>query len=163
MSPIIRIDDLNDPALRDYRDLTDVALRRVVEPREGLYLAESSKVIARAIESGHQPRSVLLLEKWLDELEPILAGFDVPIFVGTTRTLESVTGFTMHRGALASMARPALLPVSDVIAGTHRIVVIEDIVIRMWEPSSAQSSGLVLMPCSSLRDAQTRCIVGVFE
>jgi tRNA G18 (ribose-2'-O)-methylase SpoU len=128
VSPIIRIDDLNDPALRDYRDLTDVALRRVVEPREGLYLAESSKVIARAIESGHQPRSVLLLEKWLDELEPILAGFDVPIFVGTTRTLESVTGFTMHRGALASMARPALLPVSDVIAGTHRIVVIEDIV-----------------------------------
>lgn len=128
VAPIIRISDLHDPALRDYRDLTDVALRRAIEPQEGLYIAESSKVIARAIAAGHRPRSVLLLEKWLDELEPMLSELDVPMYVGTTRTLESITGFTMHRGALASMARPALLPVADVIAGAHRIVIIEDIV-----------------------------------
>ncbi len=125
---IIRIDDFHDAALRDYRDLTDVALRRVMEPREGLYLAESSKVISRAIAAGHRPRSVLLLEKWLDELEPILEGFDIPIYVGSSKTLESTTGFSMHRGALASMNRPALAPVSEIIAGARRIVVIEDIV-----------------------------------
>ena len=125
---IIRISDLLDPALRDYRDLTDVALRRVIEPEEGLYLAESTKVIARAIAAGHRPRSLLVLEKWLDELAPILDGLDVPIYVGASETLESITGFTMHRGALASMARPALRPVSEVIADATRVVVIEDVV-----------------------------------
>lgn len=126
--PVIRVDDPQDPALHDYRDLTDVALRRVLEPREGLYLAESPKVIARAIDAGHRPRSVLLLEKWRADLEPLLEGFDVPIYVGSTETLASITGFTMHRGAIASMMRPALLPVSEVIEGAHRVVVIEDIV-----------------------------------
>lgn len=105
-----------------------MALRRVIEPKEGLYLAESSKVITRAIESGHRPRSVLLLEKWLDELEPILSGIDAPIYVGTPETLEAITGFSMHRGALASMTRPELSPVSEIIGGAHRVVVIEDIV-----------------------------------
>lgn len=125
---LVRIDDPSDPALRDYRDLTDVALRRVSEPAEGLYLAESSKVIARAIAAGHRPRSVLVLEKWLTELEPILEGIDVPIYVGTSEALESVTGFSMHRGALASMNRPVLQPVSEVIANARRVVVVEDVV-----------------------------------
>ncbi len=125
---IVRIDDLHDPALRDYRDLTDVALRRVVEPKEGLYLAESSKVISRAIDAGHRPRSVLLLDKWLAEIEPILSGFDIPIYVGSSEMLESITGFNMHRGALASMTRPTLQPVGEIIATARRVVVIEDIV-----------------------------------
>ncbi|MBB5631964.1 tRNA G18 (ribose-2'-O)-methylase SpoU [Cryobacterium mesophilum] len=133
MPRIIRISDPHDPLLRDYRDLTDVALRRVTEPAEGLYLAESSKVIARAIEAGHRPRSVLLLEKWLDALVPILSGpgvadLDIPIYVGSSETLESTTGFSMHRGALASMMRPPLPQVSDLIAAARRIVVIEDVV-----------------------------------
>lgn len=125
---IVRIEDLHDPALRDYRDLTDVALRRVIEPKEGLYLAESSKVIARAIEAGHHPRSVLLLDKWLSDVEPIVANFDIPIFVGSAELLESITGFNMHRGALASMTRPKLQPVGALIADARRVVIIEDIV-----------------------------------
>lgn len=125
---LIRIDDPNDPALRDYRDLTDVALRRVTEPADGLYLAESSKVIARAIAAGHRPRSILILEKWLVDITPILEGIDVPIYIGSSEVLEAVTGFSMHRGALASMSRPPLLPVPDVIAHARRIVVVEDIV-----------------------------------
>lgn len=133
VSHIIRITDPHDPALHDYRDLTDVAMRRVQEPKEGLYLAESSKVIARAIEAGHRPRSVLLLDKWLSDIETLLQdaqlqGHDVPIYVGSSETLESITGFSMHRGALASMTRPALLPVSDIIANARRVVVVEDIV-----------------------------------
>ena len=62
---INRITDLSAPELQDYQRLTDVALRRVSEPAGGLYIAESAKVIARALAAGHRPRSVLLLEQWL--------------------------------------------------------------------------------------------------
>ncbi|QIK61891.1 RNA methyltransferase [Leucobacter viscericola] len=104
---VTRISDLNAPELADYTQLTDVALRRVREPEEGLYLAESPKVIERALRSGHQPRSLLLLEEWLPTVEPMLADYpDVPVFVGESAQLEQLTGFHMHRGALASMQRP---------------------------------------------------------
>jgi tRNA G18 (ribose-2'-O)-methylase SpoU len=127
------IDDPEHPSLRDFRDLTDVALRRVREPLEGLYLAESAKVISRAISAGHQPRAVLVLEKWLAEVEPLLERFasaeiEIPIFVGSARVLQSVTGFDMHRGAIASMQRPALPAVPEVLADASRVVVIEDVV-----------------------------------
>ncbi len=130
---ITPIDNPDDPALHDYRNLTDVALRRVREPEEGLYLAESTKVIARAVAAGHRPRSVLLLEKWLTDLEPILAAVPhsshpIPVFVGSPQVLESVTGFAMHRGAIASMHRPALPTVAEVLVGARRVVVIEDVV-----------------------------------
>lgn len=125
---LIQVTDASDPALHDYADLTDVALRRVLEPRNGLYIAESSKVIARAIEAGHRPRSALLQEKWLAELEPVLGPVDVPVYVGSAALLESVTGFAMHRGALASMHRPALMPASQILDGARRVVVIEDVV-----------------------------------
>ncbi len=114
--------------MRDYRDLTDVARRRLLEPQEGLYLAESSKVIHRALEAGHQPRSVILLEKWLPDIEPLLSSFDVPIYVGDTDILESITGFVMHRGALASLHRPALRAVGDLLDGARRVVIVEDVV-----------------------------------
>ncbi len=125
---LVPIKDLADPGLRDYAGLTDVALRRVSEPAGGLYIAESSKVIARAIAAGHRPRSVLLQEKWLPEMEPLLAGFDGPVYLGAPLLLEQLTGFSMHRGALASMHRPASRSVAETIAGAKRIVVLEDIV-----------------------------------
>jgi tRNA G18 (ribose-2'-O)-methylase SpoU len=125
---IVPVDDPGDPALHDYRGLTDVALRRVREPEEGLYLAESTKVIARALAAGHRPRSVLLQEKWFADLEPLLAGHDIPIYLGTAEVLESVTGFAMHRGALASMVRPELPRVPELLADARRVVVIEDVV-----------------------------------
>lgn len=126
---IRRIGDLNDPALEDYRDLTDVALRRRVEPSRGLYIAESQPVIARALEAGHEPRSFLCSERWLPSLEPLVAGWpDVPVLVGPEDVLERVTGFLVHRGALAAMRRPELPSVEAVIAGARRIAVLEDLV-----------------------------------
>jgi tRNA G18 (ribose-2'-O)-methylase SpoU len=128
----VRIEVVTDPLdarLSDYRDLTDVALRRRLEPAAGLYIAESAKVIARAIEAGHTPRSVLLQERWIADLEPALAGFpDLPVYLGDAAVLESVTGFAMHRGALAAMHRPVLAPVGRVLEGARRVVVIEDVV-----------------------------------
>ncbi|CAN5350557.1 RNA methyltransferase [soil metagenome] len=125
---IVRITDLADQRLGDFANLTDVALRRVSEPAGGLYIAESPKVIARAIAAGHRPRSVLVIDKWLADLEPLLAGFDVPVFVGEPDLLESLTGFDLHRGALASMHRPPLAPVAEILRDARRVVVLEDIV-----------------------------------
>lgn len=126
---IERVDEAGDPRLADYRDLTDVALRRVLEPDGGLYIAESAKVIARALAAGHVPRSVLVQEKWLDDVEPLLAAHsDIPVLVVPAGVAESVTGYAVHRGALAAMHRPPLRPVADVVAGARLVVVLEDIV-----------------------------------
>ena len=125
---LVPVDDPADERLRDYVSLTDVVLRRLTEPADGLYLAESAKVIERALAAGHQPRSVLLQQKWLDELAPLLEPYDVPVFLAEPAVLEQVTGFQMHRGALASMHRPPLVPVADVLRDAHRVVVLEDIV-----------------------------------
>jgi len=125
---VVRITDLEAEGLADFRSLTDVALRRVTEPAGGLYIAESSKVIARALAAGHVPRSALILEKWLPDIERLFADFDVPVYVGSTELLEELTGFEMHRGALASMHRPALLPVPELLAHARRVVILEDIV-----------------------------------
>ena len=125
---VIRITDLDDERLSDYANLTDVALRRRSEPAGGLYIAESPKVIARALTAGHRPRSVLVIDKWLADLEPLLGGYDVPVFVGDPDLLQSLTGFDLHRGALASMHRPELLPVAEVLRDARRVVVLEDIV-----------------------------------
>jgi tRNA G18 (ribose-2'-O)-methylase SpoU len=126
---IIRVNDLDEPGLEDYSRLTDVALRRVSEPAGGLYIAESTKVITRALAAGHRPRSVLLQEQWLTDVEPLLAGHDeVPVYVGEPALLEKLTGYHLHRGALAAMHRPPLRTVEDVLEGARRVVVLEDIV-----------------------------------
>lgn len=125
---LIPVTDPSAPELHDYTGLTDVVRRRLREPAEGLYLAESVRVIERAFRAGHRPRSVLVLEKWLPEIEPLFESWDVPVFVGSPAVLEAVTGFVMHRGALASMHRPALAPVEGILERARRVVVLDDIV-----------------------------------
>lgn len=125
---IVPVDDPADPRLRDYTGLTDVVLRRLSEPADGLYLAESAKVIERALGAGHRPRSVLLQQKWLDELTPVLEPYDIPVYLAEPAVLAGITGFAMHRGAIASMHRPPLTPVADVLRDARRVVVLEDIV-----------------------------------
>ena len=114
--------------MRDYTQLTDVALRSVREPAEGLFIAESSKIIRRAHAAGLSPRSFLTSPKWLFDLADIISVSDVPIFIGTDAAVETLTGFHLHRGALAAMARPALAPVASLVEDARRIVIIEDIV-----------------------------------
>ncbi|AQX80373.1 RNA methyltransferase [Plantibacter sp. MCCC 1A11337] len=125
---VIRITDLDDGRLDDYARLTDVALRRVSEPAGGLYIAESTKVMERALRAGHRPRSVLLQEKWLDDVSPLLEDHDVPVFVGEPALLEQLTGFHLHRGALAAMHRPPLADPAELLADARRVVILEDIV-----------------------------------
>ncbi|MFT4029123.1 MAG: RNA methyltransferase [Protaetiibacter sp.] len=125
---LVPVDDAADPRLTDYLRLTDVVLRRLSEPEGGLYIAESTKVIQRALEAGHRPRSVLLQEKWIPDLAPLLTGTDVPVYLAPPELLERITGFVLHRGALASMHRPELPAVAEVLRDARRVVVLEDIV-----------------------------------
>jgi tRNA G18 (ribose-2'-O)-methylase SpoU len=125
---IVRIDSIDDPRLDDFARLTDVALRRVSEPAGGLYIAESNTVIERALEAGHTPRAVLVQEKWLAGVLPLVDAYDGPVFVGPDAILEELTGFRMHRGAIASMYRPALPSVAEVVRDARLVVVLEDIV-----------------------------------
>ncbi len=128
---IVEIETLDDPRLADYVGLTDVALRRRVEPERGLYIAESEKVIRRALAAGHRPRSLLMARRWLSELADAVASAErdgIPVFVGEYAVIESLTGFHLHRGALAAMHRPLLPSVESVVAGARRVMVLEDIV-----------------------------------
>jgi tRNA G18 (ribose-2'-O)-methylase SpoU len=136
---ILRITDPTDERLADYVSLTDVALRSRHEPSKGLYIAESSTVLRRALRAGHRPRSVLLSPRWLPDLETMLAslpddGTTVPVYVAEQDVLEAITGFHVHRGALASMHRPPLASVHDLLSvarggsGARRVAILEDIV-----------------------------------
>jgi tRNA G18 (ribose-2'-O)-methylase SpoU len=125
---IERVTDADDARLADYRDLTDVALRRVLEPAGGLYIAESAKVIGRALGAGHAPRSVLVQEKWLDDVAVLLDGADVPVYVTDAAVAERITGYAVHRGALAAMHRPRMPDVAEVLRDARTVMILEDIV-----------------------------------
>lgn len=123
-----RIDRIDAPELADFTGLTDVELRRTREPAEGLYLAESPKVIERALHAGHRPRAVLMLEEWLPRVEPLLAEYpDVPVYIGESEQLQRLTGFHLHRGALASMHRPPERDPEELLRASRRVVVLEDL------------------------------------
>ena len=137
----IEITDPADERVRDYFTLTDVALRTKVEPERGLYLAESEKVIRRALRAGHRPRSFLMLQRWLTDLSDLVEKAEadgVPVYFAQPGVIETMTGFHLHRGALASMHRPALVPPamllqevlrkSSLLQRASRVVVLEDIV-----------------------------------
>ena len=117
-----------NPLLDDYTHLTDVALRRVREPAEGLFISESSKIIQRAHAAGHTFRSFLLSPRWIDSIAQVLAASAAPIYLGTEAQLEQLTGFHLHRGALASTRRTPLPEPAELLQDARRIVVVEDIV-----------------------------------
>jgi tRNA G18 (ribose-2'-O)-methylase SpoU len=122
------IDDPADLRLADYRDLRDVELRKHLEAEHGLFLAEGEKVIRRAVEAGFTPRSLLMAPRWLDGLADVLAGTDAPCFVLSEALAEEVTGFHVHRGALASLERRPLPSVESVLASARSVLVLEDLV-----------------------------------
>lgn len=125
----IDISDLADPALGDYTNMTDVALRSRFEPERGLFMAESRNVITRALEAGYHPRSFLMAPKWLDSMADVLAQFpQVPVFVAPEEQLRQLTGFRLHRGALAAMQRQPLPDWEALLAHAKRVAILEDIV-----------------------------------
>ncbi len=128
MAELIQIDDADDPRLADYRDLRDVELRKHLEAENGLFLAEGEKVVRRAVESGFTARSFLMAPRWLDALSDVLGSSDAPCYVMPEALTERVTGFHVHRGALASLARRPLPSVDEVLARARTVVVLENVV-----------------------------------
>jgi tRNA G18 (ribose-2'-O)-methylase SpoU len=139
VSELIPIRDADDPRLADYRALTDVALRRKLEPENGLFIAEGEKVVRRAVAAGYEVRSMLIAGNRTTETADLpgihyVAGFDV---------LEAVTGFHVHRGVLAAVARPAALTVHQVQRGAQRLMVLEEL-------SSTTNLGAVFRSAAAL-------------
>jgi tRNA G18 (ribose-2'-O)-methylase SpoU len=128
MADLIQIDDPDDPRLADYRDLRDVELRKHLEAEHGLFLAEGEKVVRRAVEAGFTPRSFLMAPRWLDGLADVLGTTSAPCFVLSEALAEQVTGFHVHRGALASLERRPLPSLAEVLDGARSVLVLEDIV-----------------------------------
>ncbi len=128
MATYVEITDPGDPRLDDYRNLRDVQLRQSLEAEQGLFLAEGEKVVRRATEAGFPVRSFLLAPRWLEGLAEVLEGTDAPCYVLPEALTEQVTGFHVHRGALASLVRTPLPTVEEVLEGAHSVVVCENIV-----------------------------------
>ncbi|HEY0890593.1 MAG TPA: RNA methyltransferase [Nocardioides sp.] len=128
MAELVEITAADDPRLADYRDLRDVELRKHLEAEHGLFLAEGEKVVRRAVAAGYSPRSFLMAPKWLDGLADVLASSEAPCYVMPERLAEEVTGFHVHRGALASLQRRPLPSVTEVLEGARSVLVLEDVV-----------------------------------
>jgi tRNA G18 (ribose-2'-O)-methylase SpoU len=128
MATHLDVTDPADPRLADYRDLRDVELRKALEAEHGLFLAEGEKVVRRAVGAGYRPRSFLMAPRWLDGLADVLGTTDAPCYVVSEAMAEQVTGFHVHRGALASLERRPLPTVDEVLEGARSVLVLEDVV-----------------------------------
>lgn len=129
MPRTVLIDNAGDPRLADYTRLTDVGLRTHLEAEHGLFIAEGSTVISRAVAAGYPVRSVLLARSRLADLPGLgLGDADAPVYVVADEVAEGITGYRVHRGALASLGRKQLPAVASVLRGASRVVVLEDLV-----------------------------------
>ncbi|MCG6566717.1 RNA methyltransferase [Tessaracoccus sp. ZS01] len=121
---IIEVSDPADGRLADFVALRDAQLRR----SEDRFIAEGLKIIERAFTSGARPRALLLQPRWLEQLAPLLAAHpDVPVYLGTEKMIEEVSGFHVHRGALGSFDRLPEAPWDALLAG-RRLILCEGIV-----------------------------------
>ena len=119
---------LNDERVRLYSHLTDVQLRSVLEPAEGIFVAEGAKVIERAIGAGFTALSILGTSKWLGILDAQeIVPTDIPRYVADETVMESLTGYQVHRGALALMRRKPTPSVETLTASARRVVLLEDL------------------------------------
>lgn len=130
---IENVETLDDPRLDAFARLTEAQLRSKLEPEKALFIAESGKVIERALAAGMEPLSLLMEAKWLPAMQPIIDeisarwGDGVPVFVAPHDELTKLTGFELTRGALGAFRRPQLPSVADIVRGARRIAVLEDI------------------------------------
>ena len=117
MAGIVDVADPGDPRLADYARLTDVRLRTSMESAHGLFMAEGEKVIRRAVAAGFGVRSMLVTRDKLPVLADLAGSCPGPVYVISPEVAEQVTGYQVHRGALASMARRALPTVTSLLSG----------------------------------------------
>lgn len=130
MPKIIEITDFNAPELDVYARLTENQLLNRAEPEKGLFIAESPKVVERALDAGCVPVSLLLERKHIEgEARGVIARCgDVPVYTADFDVLTQLTGFALTRGVLCAMRRPALPTVQEICNGARRLAVLENVV-----------------------------------
>ena len=130
MPNIIEITDFAQPELDVFARLTEAQLRNRLEPEKGVFIAESPKVIARALDAGYEPVSLLMERKHIDgQARDIIARCgDIPAYTGDGALLAGLTGYQLTRGVLCAMRRPRLPSVEELCAGARRVAVLEGIV-----------------------------------
>ena len=130
MANIIEITDFSDPRLDLFARLTEGQLRRQQENEQGIFIAESPKVIQRALNGGYRPVALLMERKHIDgDAAEILEQCpDVPVYTASREVLESLTGFALTRGVLCAMERRPLPTVEELLKDARRVAVLEGIV-----------------------------------
>ena len=129
MADIIVIKNLGAPELAPFVSANEVQLKRYFEPEQGIFIAESPKVIRRALDAGYEPLSLLCERKYIDgQASDILAACgDTAVYTAESEVLTQLTGYKLTQGVLCAMRRKALPDAIDLIKGAHRIAVLEDI------------------------------------
>lgn len=127
--PIIRITSLDQQGVEVFSTLTEAQLRRGIESDQGVFIAESPKVIRVALGAGYVPLALLCEERHItgDAADIIARHPDMPVYTGSRDLLASLTGYTLTRGVLCAMCRPTEPGVSDVLKGARRVVVIDGV------------------------------------
>ncbi|MBD5204378.1 MAG: RNA methyltransferase [Bacteroidales bacterium] len=127
--PIIEISDLSNPRLAPFVSLTEAQLRNRLHPEEALFIAESPKVIMTALGAGLSPMALLCERRHLSgDAAPILAKCpNIPVYTGDRELLASLTGYTLTRGVLCAMRRPAAPPLGEVLTSARRVAVIDSV------------------------------------
>ena len=128
--PIIRITSLQTPGLEVFSSLTEAQLRNRLNPEQGVFIAESPKVIRVALQAGYRPVSLLGEARHIegDAADIIAQCGDIPVYTGTRELLASLTGYTLTRGVLCAMHRRALPDVESICRHARRVVVIDGVV-----------------------------------
>ncbi len=127
---IIEITSLQQPGVEVFSTLTEVQLRNRLEPRKGIFIAESPKVIKVALDEGYEPLALLCERRHIDgDAKAIIEQCgDIPVYTGERDLLASLTGYLLTRGVLCAFRRPMTKPVAEICAGASRIVVIDGVV-----------------------------------
>ena len=130
MPNIIEISNFNQPELDVFARLTEAQLRQRQTPEKGLFIAESPKVIDRALNAGYEPVSLLMERKHItgDACEIISRCGEIPVYTAERKVLAALTGFELTRGVLCAMRRPPLPTVAELCANARRVAVLESIV-----------------------------------
>lgn len=128
--PIIEISSLTHPGVEIFSTLTEVQLRNRLEPGQGIFIAESPKVIRVALNAGYEPLALLCERRHItgDAAEIIGRCGDIPIYTGERELLAALTGYVLTRGVLCAMRRPIPRHLNEVCEGARRIAVIHDVV-----------------------------------
>jgi tRNA G18 (ribose-2'-O)-methylase SpoU len=127
---IIRLSDTTDLRLKAYTSLTNHQLRNSLDPARGVAIVESQIAIRVALAQGVEPLSLLLDERHLQSMEPLLARLDpaTPVYAATREVMSQITGFEVTRGYLCALRRPQPLGLDEALAGARRVAVLEGII-----------------------------------